>query len=147
AGSCTGNFVFRQDSNAPYDKRIKPPDNVNFREGTSIAIEVTNTTATDLYLDQIPLTLEMAGTNPSQFDPTTIKMYNSGSISDYGDGNNSTIFVCSSPQTPFGGGLNFTLGTGATGGCGGSSFSRVPHGGTTRFIIDLTFSASETYIA
>jgi hypothetical protein len=146
SGSCTGNLLFRQDSGAPWDKKILPPDGVSFREGTTLALEVTNTTASDLYLDQIPLTLELGGTNPSQFDVTSIKMYEIGSITDYGDGNNGTMLVCSSPQTPFGASLNFTLGTGATGGCGGSSFSRIPHGGTTRFIIDLAFAATETYI-
>lgn len=147
SGSCTGQLVIRQDTNAPWDKKIMPPDGTNFREGTTLAIEVRNTTAGIIYLDQIPLTLELGGTSPSQFDPSSIKMYQVGSITDYGDGNNGAILVCSSPQTPFGSSLNFTLGTGATGGCGGSSFARIPAGGTTRFIIDLAFAASSTFIA
>src|SRR5262249_41728736 len=45
SGSCTGQLVFRQDTNAPWDKKIVPPDGVNFREGTTLTFEVTNTTA------------------------------------------------------------------------------------------------------
>jgi hypothetical protein len=148
SGTCTGNLVFRQDAGAPWDKKIVPPDGVSFREGTTLAIEVTNTTTTDIYLDQIPLTLELGGTNPSQFDVSTIKMLTAGSTTDLGDGNNGNLLVCSSPSTPFGGSLSFTLGTGATGGCGGSSFSKIAkNGGTTRFIIDLAFAANETWMA
>jgi hypothetical protein len=149
AGSCTGQLQFRQDTNAPWDKRIVPPDGVSFREGTTLTFEVTNTTAAAIFLDQIPLTLETGGVNPSQFDPSNIKMYmaSTSSITDFGDGNNGLSLVCSSPTTPFGSGLNFTLGTGATGGYGGSSFSRIAAGATVRFIVDLAFSASETYIA
>lgn len=145
-GTCTGQLVFRQLTAAPYDKRIVPPDGVAFRTGTTIAIEVTNTTATDLYLDQLPITLELAGTNPSRFDVSAVRLYEVGSISDYGDGNNATLIVCSSPTTPFAASSTFTLGTGATGGCGGSTFSRVRAGMSQRFLLDLTFSAATTFL-
>jgi hypothetical protein len=154
SGSCTGNFVFRQDTGAPWDKKILPPDGVSFREGTTLTFEVTNTTATALYLDQIPVTLEMAGTSPSQFDPSSIKMYQvtTTGITDWGDGSNGAQYVCATagPPTysgPFAGGVNFVFGTGPGGGCGGSAFSRIPAGGTVKFIINLAFQASETYIA
>ncbi len=145
-GTCAAQLTFKQLSNAPYDKRIVPPDGVAFRTGTSLAFEVVNSTGTDLYLDQIPLTLDLAGTNPSRFDVNAVRMYQVGNISDYGDGNNATLLVCSSPQTPFGAANTFTLGTGATGGCGASTFSRVRAGQSQRFIINLAFSASATFI-
>ncbi|HYO65918.1 MAG TPA: hypothetical protein VEU33_07545, partial [Archangium sp.] len=140
-GTCTGHLRFRQNTAAPHDKKIVPPDGVNFRQGTTLAFEVTNTTTSTLYLDQIPLTLEMAGTNPSRFDVSSIKMYQAGTRADSGDGSGLQL-ICISPSTPFGSSLNFTLGTGATGGCGGSYSSRITAGGTVRFLIDLTFSAS-----
>ena len=146
AGTCTGQLTFRQLASAPWDKRILPPNGVNFRVGTTLALEVTNTTAADIYLDQFPLTLELAGTNPSRFDVNSIHMYQVGSISDYGDGNNGTIQVCVSPTTPFAASSTFTLGTGATGGCGGSTFSRVRAGQSSRFIINLAFASSSTFI-
>ena len=146
-GTCTGALVIRQLEHAPWDKRIVPPDGVDFRAATTLALEVTNTTATDLYLDQLPLTLELAGTNASRFDVSSIHLRQVGSISDYGDGNNATQFVCSSPTTPFGASNTFTLGTGATGGCGGSAFSRVRAGMSTRFIVNLTFASSATFIS
>jgi hypothetical protein len=145
-GTCTGQLVVRELSHAPWDKRIVPPDGVAFRAGTTLAIEVTNTTAADLYLDQLPLTLELAGSNPSRFDVAAIQLYQVGNLSDYGDGNNATQFVCSSPQTPFAGSATFTLGTGATGGCGGSFFSRVRPQASTRFVINLAFAAGTTFI-
>jgi hypothetical protein len=146
SGSCTGQLTIRQLAGAPYDKKILAPDGVAFREGTSLAIQVTNTTGTTLYLDQLPLTLELAGTNPSNFDVANVKLYQVGSISDYGDGHNATQFVCSSPTGPFGSSSNFTLGTGATGGCGGSAFSRINPGASVRFVVDLAFAANRTYI-
>lgn len=146
AGTCTAQLTFRQLERAPWDKRIVPPDGVAFRTATTLALEVTNTTATDLYLDQLPLTLELAGTNPSRFDVAAVQLYQVGNIGDYGDGNNATIMVCQSPMTPFAGASTFTLGTGATGGCGASSFSRVRAGMSTRFLLNLAFSASASFI-
>jgi hypothetical protein len=146
-GTCTGQLQFRQNTAAPFDKKIVPPDGVNFRQSTTLAFEVTNTTTSILYLDQIPLTLEMAGTSPSRFDVSSIKMYQANTRADTGDSAAGLQLICVSPSTPFGSSANFTLGTGATGGCGGSYFSRIPAGGTMRFLIDLTFAANETYIA
>jgi hypothetical protein len=146
AGTCTGQLLFRQNASAPYDKMIIRPDGVSFREGTTLAFEVHNTTSTTLYLDQIPLTLELAGVNPSRFDVSSIKMYQAGSRSDFGDGKWGMPLVCGSPSTPFGSSFNFTLGTGATGGCGASFSSRIPAGGMTRFVINLAFAADRTYI-
>ena len=146
AGTCTGQLVFKQLASAPYDKRIVPPDGVAFRTGTSVALEVVNTTAADVYLDQIPLTLELAGTNPSRFDVAAVRLFQVGSISDYGDGNNATLLVCTSPTTPVAVASIFTLGTGATGGCGGSTFSRVRAGQSQRFLLNLSFAATTTFI-
>lgn len=146
AGTCSGQLQFRQNTAAPHDKKIVPPDGVNFRQGTTLAFEVTNTMTSTLYLDQIPLTLEMAGTSPSRFDVNSIKLYQAGTRADSGDGSGLQL-ICGSPTTPFGSSVNFTLGTGATGGCGGSYFSRIPAGGMMRFLVDLTFSANATYIA
>ncbi len=145
-GTCLGQLQFRQNTAAPHDKKIVPPDGVKFRQGTTLAFEVTNTTTSTLYLDQIPLTLEMGGTNPSRFDVSSIKMYQAGTRADSGDGSGLQL-ICISPSSPFGSSVNFTLGTGATGGCGGSYSSRIPAGGTMRFLIDLTFAANQTYIA
>lgn len=146
AGACTGQLQVRQLASAPYDKRIIPPDGVALRTATTIAIEVSNTTATDLYLDQLPVTLELAGTNPSRFDVSAVRLYQVGNISDYGDGNNATQLVCVSPSTPFAAASTFTLGTGATGGCGASAFSRVRAGNSTRFLVNLGFAPSATFI-
>ena len=150
SGSCSADLIFRQATGAPWDKKIVPPDGTDLREATTLTVEVTNNTAAALYLDQVPLTLELGGINPSQFDPSHIKMYSisgAGSGTDWGDGNTGTSLVCSSAVSPFGSGLNFTLGTGSGGGCGGSTPSRISAGGTARFILNLDFQASETWVA
>lgn len=132
-GSCGSQLLFRQVTKAPWDKTIVPPDGVNFREATTLAFDVTNQTSQTVYLDKVPMTLEISGTNASQSDVYTVKVYDGGALSDFGTG--PLQYVCSSGINPFSSSLN-----GTTGPCAFSSASRIDAGKTKRFVFDLTFA-------
>ena len=139
SGTCNANLVIRQVTSAPFDKKVLIPSLTTGREATSLTIEIQNTTASALYLDQIPLTLESMGMSSFEYDILRVNMYaSSNGVSDYGDGNNGLNLVCIA-FGPFAGTVNETLGGGQTGGCGVSAFSQIPAGATRRFVLDFAF--------
>lgn len=137
-GSCSAQVVFTQQTQPPVDKDFLAPDGIDFRELASITFTVTNSSAYDLYLDKIPLQLDVQG-GGSQHDVEAVKMYqdSGGTERDLGD-----MYVCLTGK-PFQSPANGVLST-----CGGSSFARVPKsGGSRRFLIELAFAKEKTYIA
>jgi hypothetical protein len=137
-GGCAAEVVFTQHDDPPTDKRFVPPDGVNFREMGTLTFTITNNTATDLYLDKIPMSLETLG-GGSQFEVTSAKLYDDSGGTDFSIGD---LFVCLT-GSPFQFPANGVLGP-----CAGSSFTKVPkNGGSNRFLVTLAFGADKTFIA
>ena len=136
-GGCNAGVVFVQQDDPPVDKRFVPPDGVNFREVASLAFTVYNNTASDIYLDKLPVQLDLMG-NASKFDVSSAKIFDNsgGSEHDLGD-----ILVCLTAD-PFSFPANGVLGP-----CAGSSFSRVPKNSSHQFIVDLAFAKEKTFIS
>src|SRR5206468_3770060 len=116
-GACNAGIVVTQELLPPVDKDFLQPDGVDFREVGSIAITVKNTTAKKLYLDEVPLTLEIAG-GGSQFDVTAVKMYQNF------------------------GGVNGKVASGAV-----SNASGILAGATQRLVVTLAFAKDKTFLA
>lgn len=136
-GACNANVVFTQQTLPPVAKRFVPPDGVNFREVASLVFTVKNNTATDLYLDKLPLTLDVMG-GASKFDVSSIKIFDNSGGSEHGGGD---LLVCLTAN-PFSFPANGVMGP-----CGGSAFSRVPkNGGTNQFLVNVAFAADKTFI-
>jgi hypothetical protein len=137
-GACNAGIVVTQELLPPVDKDFLQPDGVDFREVGSIAITVKNTTAKKLYLDEVPLTLEIGG-GGSQFDVTAVKMYQNFGGADWetpGD------FYVTLTGNPFFGGINGKVASGAV-----SNASGINAGGTQRFVISLAFAKDKTFLA
>ncbi len=135
-GNCNADVVFTQQTAPPVDKRFVPPDGVNFREVASLAFTVKNNTANDLYLDKLPLSLELLG-NASKFDVSSVKIFDNsgGSEHDLGD-----ILVCLTAD-PFSFPANGVMGP-----CAGSAFSKVLKGQSNQFIVNIAFAKEKTFI-
>ena len=136
-GGCNAGVVFVQHDDPPVDKRFLPPDNVNFREVASLAFTVYNYTANDLYLDKLPVQLELMG-GGSKFDVSSAKIFDNTGGTEHGPGD---ILVCLTGD-PFSFPANGVLGP-----CAGSAFSRVPKNGSQQFIVNLAFAKEKTFIA
>ncbi len=136
-GQCNAEVVFTQQTLPPVAKRFVPPDGVNFRELASLVFTVKNNTATDLYLDKLPLTLDVMG-GGSKFDVSSVKIFDNSGGSEHGGGD---LLVCLTAD-PFSFPANGTMGP-----CAGSAFSRVPkNGGTNQFLVNVAFAANKTFI-
>jgi hypothetical protein len=135
-GGCNADVVFVQHDDPPVDKRFVPPDGVNFRELASLAFTIHNNTATDLYLDRLPVELELMG-GGSKFDVSSAKVFDNSGGTEHGPGD---LLVCLTAD-PFSFPANGVLGP-----CGGSAFARVPAGGSNQFIVNLAFAKEKTYI-
>jgi hypothetical protein len=137
-GGCNAGVVFSQQDDPPVDKRFLPPDNVNFREVASIAFTIQNNTADDLYLDKLPVTLEVMG-GGSKFDVSSAKIFDNSGGTEHGGGD---LLVCLTAD-PFSFPANGVLGP-----CAGSAFSKITkNGGTNQFIVNLAFAKEKTFIA
>ncbi len=135
-GNCFGDVVIQQHVDPPVDKDFLVPDGVDFRQATSLAFTITNNTPQDLYLDTVPLALDVAG-GGSKYDVDAVKMYESLSNTEYGAGD---MFICLVGD-PFSFPANGNLSA-----CGGS-FSKISKGGGKRtFILLLAFEKEKTYI-
>jgi len=135
-GNCNADVVFTQQTAPPVDKRFVPPDGVSFREVASLAFTVKNNTANDLYLDKLPLSLELMG-NASKFDVSSVKIFDNsgGTEHDLGD-----ILVCLTAD-PFSFPANGVMGP-----CAGSAFSKVLKGQSNQFIVNIAFAKEKTFI-
>ncbi len=142
-GGCNANVVYTQQTLPPVDKDFLPPDGVNFRELASLVLTIQNNTVNDLYLDKIPLQLDVAG-GGSSFDVSTVKMYQDLGGTEHSLGDQ---YVCLTGN-PFSFPANGILGNGPEGGCAGSAFSKIAkNGGTRRFVIEVAFAANKVFIA
>ena len=118
-------------------KRFVPPDGVDFREVASLVFTVKNNSANDLYLDKLPLALDVMG-GGSQFDVSSVKIFDHLGGNEH---NGSDILVCLTAN-PFSFPANGIMGP-----CAGSAFARVPKGGSNQFLINVAFAANKTFIA
>jgi hypothetical protein len=135
-GNCNAEVVFTQHTMPPVDKRFVPPDNVNFREVASLAFTVKNNTANDLYLDKLPLQLELLG-GGSKFDVSSVKIFDNSGGTEHGLGD---ILVCLTAD-PFSFPANGVMGP-----CAGSAFSKVLKGQSNQFIVNVAFAKEKTFI-
>jgi hypothetical protein len=135
-GACNADVVFTQHTQPPVDKRFVPPDNVNFREVASLAFTVKNNTASDLYLDKLPLQLEVVG-GGSKFDVSSVKIFDNSGGTEHGPGD---LLVCLTAD-PFSFPANGVMGP-----CGGSAFSKVLKGQSNQFIVNVAFAKEKTFI-
>ncbi|HEY8378771.1 MAG TPA: hypothetical protein VIK91_19900, partial [Nannocystis sp.] len=136
-GGCNAGVVFVQHDDPPVDKRFLPPDGVDFREVASLAFTIYNNTADDLYLDKLPVQVDLMG-GASTFDISSAKIFDNSGGTEHGPGD---ILVCLTAN-PFQFPANGVLGP-----CGGSSFARIPKFGSNQFIINLAFAKEKTFIA
>jgi hypothetical protein len=137
-GQCNADVVFTQQTLPPVAKRFVPPDGVDFREVASLVFTVKNNSANDLYLDKLPLVLDVMG-GGSKFDVSSVKIFDNSGGSEHGGGD---LLVCLTAD-PFSFPANGTMGP-----CAGSAFSRVPKsGGTNQFLVNVAFAANKTFIA
>lgn len=136
-GGCNAGVVFVQHDDPPVDKRFLPPDGVNFREVATLAFTVYNNTASDIYLDKLPVQLELMG-GGSKFDVSSAKIFDNSGGPEHGPGD---ILVCLTGD-PFSFPANGVLGP-----CAGSSFARVAKNSSNQFIVNLAFAKEKTYIA
>ncbi len=136
-GGCNAEVVFTQHTLPPVAKRFVPPDNVNFRELASLAFTVKNNTGSDLYLDKLPLQLELMG-GGSKFDVSSVKIFDNSGGTEHGLGD---ILVCLTAD-PFSFPANGVMGP-----CGGSAFSKVLKGQSNQFIVNVAFAKEKTFIA
>ncbi len=135
-GACNAEVVFTQHTLPPVDKRFVPPDNVNFREVASLAFTVKNNSANDLYLDKLPLQLEVMG-GGSKFDVSSVKIFDNSGGTEHGLGD---LLVCLTAD-PFSFPANGVMGP-----CGGSAFSKVLKGQSNQFIVNVAFAKEKTFI-
>jgi hypothetical protein len=136
-GGCNADVVFTQQTLPPVDKRFVPPDNVSFREVASLAFTIKNNTATDLYLDKLPLALDLMG-GGSKFDISSVKIFDNSGGTEHGGGD---ILVCLTAD-PFSFPANGVMGP-----CGGSAFSKILKGQSNQFIVNVAFAKEKTFIA
>ena len=136
-GGCVADVVFTQQTLPPVDKRFVPPDGVDFREVASLAFTIKNNTASDLYLDKLPLTLELMG-GGSKFDVSTVKILDNSGGTEHGPGD---LLVCLTAD-PFSFPANGVIGP-----CAGSAFARVAKGQSNQFIVTVAFAKEKTFIA
>ncbi len=136
-GGCVADVVFTQQTMPPVDKRFVPPDNVDFRELASLAFTVKNNSASDLYLDKLPLVLDVMG-NGSKFDVSSVKIFDNSGGTEHGGGD---LLVCLTAN-PF----QFPA-NGVMGPCAGSAFAKVPKGQSNQFIVNVAFAKDKTFIA
>jgi hypothetical protein len=136
-GNCNADVVFTQHTQPPVDKRFLPPDNISFREVASLAFTVKNNTANDLYLDKLPLSLELLG-GGSKFDVSSVKIFDNSGGTEHGLGD---ILVCLTAD-PFSFPANGVMGP-----CAGSAFSKVLKGQSNQFVINVAFAKEKTFIA
>jgi hypothetical protein len=137
-GGCQADVVVTHHYNPPVEKDFMAPDGVDFREVGSIVFTVQNNTSQTLHLKQVPLDVELAG-NASKFDVDTVKMFHDTGGADHELGD---LIVCAESK-PFSFPANGKLKTG----CGSSPHTGVsPNGGTKRFLINVAFVKTKTYI-
>jgi hypothetical protein len=135
-GACSAGFIVTQYYDPPVEKDFQIPDGINFREVATINIELKNTTGTKYYLDEVPLTLELAG-NGSGLDVAAVKMYADGGGTDYSSGDQYVTLT----DKPFASSLDGKVTAGAA-----FSTSGILAGKTKRFVITLAFAKEKTYI-
>lgn len=136
-GGCNAEVVFTQQTLPPVDKRFVPPDGVDFREVASLAFTIKNNSASDLYLDKLPLLLDLMG-NGSKFDVSSVKIFDNSGGTEHGPGD---LLVCLTAD-PFSFPANGVMGP-----CGGSAFSKIAKGQSNQFIVNLAFAKDKTFIA
>jgi len=130
---CSADVVVRHRYNGPVDKDFLAPDGVDFREAATIAITIDNNTSDALYLDKIPVELELMG-GASKFHIDALKLFEDSGGAEHEPGD---MFICNTNNYP----TDDVLGP-----CGGSSFSLVPAGGSEDFIINIAWAADKTFI-
>ena len=130
-------MVFTQQTAPPVDKRFLPPDNVDFRELASLAFTIKNNSASDLYLDKLPLQLDVLG-GGSKFDVSSVKIFDNSGGTEHGPGD---ILVCLTAN-PFSFPANGIMGP-----CAGSAFAKIPKGQSNQFIVNVAFAKEKTFIA
>ncbi len=138
-GTCTGQFVFRQLKNGPWTKRVTPPDGVNYPQATSLAFEITNTTASTIDIREFPVSVELSGTAALATDVYSVNMYESGAVSDYGDAT-GMAYTGGSLVDPFVSSTTAPIRA-------ITSFGRLNPGQTRRYVLNLAFPASKTNLA
>jgi hypothetical protein len=137
-GGCQADVVVTHHDEPPVDKDFMAPDNVDFREIGSLVFTVKNNTTQTLHLKQVPLALDLGGMG-STFDVDAAKMFLDGGGADHESGD---LLVCSQ-NDPFLAPANGKLSTG----CGSSPHTGIsPNGGTKRFLINIAFEKTKTYI-
>ena len=136
-GACNADVVFTQQTAPPVDKRFVPPDNVDFREVASLAFTIKNNSAGDLYLDRLPLQLDVLG-GGSKFDVSSVKIFDNSGGTEHGPGD---ILVCLTAN-PFSFPANGIMGP-----CAGSAFAKIPKGQSNQFIVNVAFAKEKTFIA
>jgi len=129
---CSADVVVRHRYNGPVDKDFLAPDNVDFREVATMALTIYNYTVDDLYLDKIPVELETIG--GSKFHIDALKLFEDlgGAEHQIGD-----MFICTTIDYP----TDDILGA-----CGGSTFSKIPKGGSEKFLINIAWAKDKTFI-
>ena len=135
-GQCNAEVVFTQQTLPPVDKRFVPPDNVNFREVASLVFTVKNNGVNDLYLDKLPLVLDVMG-GGSKFDVSSVKIFENSGGTEHGPGD---LLVCLTAD-PFSFPANGVMGP-----CAGSAFSKVLKGQSKQFLVNVAFAKEKTFI-
>jgi hypothetical protein len=136
-GGCVADVVIEHYYKPPVAKRFVPPDGVNFREVASIAFTVKNNTADDLFLDEIPLALDVMN-GASKFDVSSTKLFED--LAQNGEHEPGSFFLCVTDK-PF----QFPA-NGLMSNCANLNQSKVPKFGEEHFIINLAFAKELGYI-
>ena len=135
-GSCIGDVSITQHINPPVDKDFLVPEGTGYREVTSLAFTITNSTGSDIYLDEVPLEFESNG-GGTKWDLGILKMYKGSSQTEHGQGD---MYLCMLDQP-------FMMSNNSMKSCSHSYFAKVAKwGGKTKFLITMVFDTDTTWI-
>jgi len=137
-GNCSADVVFTHYYAPPVDKDFLAPDGISLRELASVVLEIKNNTSTKLYLDELPLGIDLGG-NGSKYDVDAVKVFQDFGGSEHDKPGDSYVCLQGDP-------FSFPA-NGILSGCSASSFAGVPANGTRRFLLNLAFVKSKSYIA